>query len=137
MQIDFKNNQFIVTFPYSPDTVALIKQLPDRRWDQKRRAWIMPAGLDTLEFLRSKYNKDIFYTAQAEAWEADTINMQRTIKHAQKFRHLTDLPTDYSFKTKPFDHQVQCFNFFRELNIGGLFLEMGLGKTKIVIDVVS
>lgn len=137
MNIDYKHHQLIISFPYSKDAVEMIKQLPDRRWDPNKKSWVIPAVLEHIEHLRSSYDKPIFLTAQAETWEAEAMTILRNIKHAQKFKHLTELPSDYTFKTKPFDHQVQCFNFFKQLNIGGLFLEMGLGKTKIVIDVVS
>ena len=44
---------------------------------------------------------------------------------------------DYQPKTKPFDHQARIFEKSRELEAHALFLEMGTGKTKIIIDTVA
>lgn len=41
----------------------------------------------------------------------------------------------YKFKTKPYSYQLKALNKIRKLEgIGGLFMEMGTGKTKIAID---
>lgn len=43
----------------------------------------------------------------------------------------------YSFLTKPYDHQLEIFNKSKDLEYYGLFLEMGLGKTKIILDTLG
>jgi len=42
--------------------------------------------------------------------------------------------TDYIYKTKPHDHQRTVFEASRGLPSFGLLMEMGTGKTKVVID---
>ena len=44
---------------------------------------------------------------------------------------------DYPFKTKPFEHQLDCWNKSRDKTIWALFMEMGTGKTKVIIDTVA
>lgn len=39
-----------------------------------------------------------------------------------------------NFKTKPFWYQQQAFDFIKDLPYGALFMEQGLGKTKVAID---
>ena len=41
------------------------------------------------------------------------------------------------FKTKPYKHQKEVFNLFKDRNFYGLFMEMGTGKTKVAIDIAS
>lgn len=41
------------------------------------------------------------------------------------------------FKTPPFKHQSECFEIIKERPYHALFLEPGLGKTKIVLDVIT
>jgi SNF2 family DNA or RNA helicase len=41
---------------------------------------------------------------------------------------------DYKYKTKPFKHQDEDFLRSRDMDEFALFLEMGLGKSKIVVD---
>lgn len=41
------------------------------------------------------------------------------------------------FKIKPFKHQIECFNEFKDADILALLADMGTGKTKIVIDITT
>lgn len=41
---------------------------------------------------------------------------------------------DYHFKTAPFDHQLKALMLSCEEEYYGLFMEMGTGKTKVIID---
>lgn len=42
-----------------------------------------------------------------------------------------------NFKTKPYKHQLDAFNRHKDDEYFALFLEMGLGKSKIAIDIAS
>lgn len=44
---------------------------------------------------------------------------------------------DYKYKTKPFQHQDEDFKRSRDSDEFALFLEMGLGKSKIVVDTAA
>lgn len=135
--VDHHHNVLLLSFPYDKWIIEVIKKIPERAWDPIKKQWKIPALLDNYELLKQNLNVEFVLTAKALNWIEEVQSIQRQIKHAQKFKTLVDFPIDYTFKTKPFNHQLQCFNFFKNLHIGGLFLEMGLGKTKIVIDVVS
>lgn len=45
-----------------------------------------------------------------------------------------DVMREFEFRTKPFDHQLDHFNAHRDTPRRALFMEMGTGKTKCVID---
>jgi SNF2 family DNA or RNA helicase len=45
--------------------------------------------------------------------------------------------TTFKMKTKPFAHQQECFDRMKHEPYYGLFAEPGLGKTKIVLDILS
>ena len=40
----------------------------------------------------------------------------------------------YKFKTKPFDHQLIALDKSWDKKVYALFMEMGTGKTKVIID---
>lgn len=44
---------------------------------------------------------------------------------------------DYKYKTKPFEHQHIDFMTSRDRDDYALFLEMGLGKSKIIVDTAA
>jgi len=43
----------------------------------------------------------------------------------------------YSFKTEPYDHQRTAFDISRKLQNFALFMDMGTGKTKVVLDTIG
>jgi SNF2 family DNA or RNA helicase len=45
-----------------------------------------------------------------------------------------EVPQDFPFKKKPFDHQLKAFNLSRGREYFGFFMEQGTGKTKVMID---
>jgi len=59
------------------------------------------------------------------------------IKHTQKGTVILERPNKlkYTYKTEPFSHQKKALRKLFDLNgSGGLLMEMGTGKTKVVID---
>lgn len=44
---------------------------------------------------------------------------------------------NFNFKTKPLDHQKLGFDIFKDKDYFALFCDMGTGKTKIMIDILS
>tara|TARA_R110000744_G_scaffold80919_1_gene159030 strand:- start:217 stop:1764 length:1548 start_codon:yes stop_codon:yes gene_type:complete len=43
----------------------------------------------------------------------------------------------YTFKTKPYDHQLDAFNKSWKSPYHALFMEMGTGKTKVIVDTMG
>ena len=41
---------------------------------------------------------------------------------------------EYEFKTEPYEHQFETLNLSAHRTLFALFLEMGLGKSKILLD---
>ena len=44
---------------------------------------------------------------------------------------------DYKFKTKPYQHQLDALKISCNREVYALFMEMGTGKTKVLIDNMS
>ena len=45
--------------------------------------------------------------------------------------------SNYCFKTEPYDHQNTAFDESRDLQNFALFMDMGTGKTKVVLDTIG
>jgi hypothetical protein len=43
VELDPDGMHLLIRFPYREDLVALVKQLPGRRWDPKQKLWRVPA----------------------------------------------------------------------------------------------
>ena len=42
--------------------------------------------------------------------------------------------TEFPFKTTPYSHQLQCWRLSKDRTAFGFFMDMGTGKSKVVID---
>ncbi len=73
--------------------------------------------------------------AGSQAAEAENIHEAEERKFLPEARAVEI--TDFAFKTEPFWHQKVSFNFARALEQCALFLEQGLGKSKVFIDLAT
>jgi SNF2 family DNA or RNA helicase len=68
--------------------------------------------------------------------QMDTMKKQEEEVKLLKSQEI-ELPKEFykwPFKTKPRDHQAKAFFISRDKNLFGLFMEMGTGKTKVILD---
>ena len=108
-----------VSFPYNQEVVDVIRNYSSRYWDKENKEWEIPfkcfkSFIDALP----NQNFDIHGN-----WSA----------FAEKKK--VELPINFSFKTQPFQHQIEGFNYGIENDRWLLGDEQGLGKTKQVIDI--
>ena len=114
-----------VSFPYDNYIVSVIRALPSRYWDKETKEWEIPIKkLDVLVEQLSKY--DIKITGNVNALNSG--NQQSKPKICENLANFT-------FKTSPFEHQIEGFNFGLTHDRWLLGDEQGLGKTKQVIDI--
>lgn len=108
-----------VTFPYDQTVIDLVRSYSSRFWDKENKEWELPfkvfkSFIDSLP----DYDFDIHGD-----WNA--LIEKKNIA----------VPKDFKFKTKPFEHQIEGFNFGLNNDRWLLGDEQGLGKTKQVIDI--
>ena len=106
-----------LSFPYDTTIIDIVRSMPSRYWHPDTKEWEIPAiKFHELTSLLKDYETEIH---GQELLEKKEIKM----------------PKDFSFKTKPFEHQIDGFNFGLNHNCWLLGDEQGLGKTKQVIDI--
>ena len=110
-----------VSFNYNTDIVEMIRALPTRYWNKETREWEIP----------TKRFKDLV-TALSD--QNILISGDLTKLCDNKPKLCKDIE-GFSFKTEPFCHQVDGFNFGMTHTKWLLGDEQGLGKTKQVIDI--
>lgn len=107
-----------VSFPYNESVLNTIRAMKQRNWIKANKEWEI--AISEIPILLSEYNNCCFHISG----------------------HYVDLspkcyPTskDFTFKTAPFSHQIEGFDFGMSHDRWLLGDEMGLGKTKQVIDI--
>lgn len=107
-----------ISFPYDQNVINIMRELPCRYWHNDLKAWETPfKQLGHLLTQLSKYEIEI---------KSDD---------AAIFQSKKENPVDYKFKTKPFQHQVDGFNYGLTHDRWLLGDSQGLGKSKQVIDI--
>lgn len=109
-----------ITFDYDQRIVDTVKALPQRFYNADKKEWEAPLpALKTVVDNLPMFDFDI---------TGPYINLTEE-------KPVAKIPTDFSFKTKPFKHQIEGFEYGLANNRWLLGDEQGLGKTKQVIDI--
>ncbi len=107
-----------ISFPYDNGLVNLIRGYTSRFWHVTSKEWEIPAT-KLLDFINNAGGKEISLSGQYVKPEKKSYSM----------------PKGFKFKTNPFDHQVEGFQYGLKYDRFLLGDEQGLGKTKQVIDI--
>ena len=121
---DTKTGRFIITTPAW--MVDKVRQIPNRRWDSRRRVWTAPALRANSDYLLNAFSPDVF---TPEAHEAATHSVERN-----RARTVAEFPKRYQFKTQPRPYQVKALDHAWGKSTYAFYMDMGTGKTKTSLD---
>ena len=109
-----------ITFDYDQRIVDTVKALPQRFYNADKKEWEAPLpALKTVVDTLPMFDFDI---------TGPYINLTEE-------KPVAEIPANFKFKTKPFKHQIEGFEYGLANNRWLLGDEQGLGKTKQVIDI--
>lgn len=111
-----------VSFPYNGMIINYIKSLGIRVYHPDTRVWEIP--VTSIIGLCNKF-------------ENEEIHISGVYEDLRKEQFEIDIPKDYTFKTKPFPHQLDGVRFGLNKKRFLLCDDQGLGKTKQIIDLVG
>ena len=109
-----------ITFDYDQRIVDTVKALPQRFYNADKKEWEAPLpALKTVVDTLPMFDFDI---------TGPYINLTEE-------KPVAEIPANFKFKTTPFKHQIEGFEYGLANNRWLLGDEQGLGKTKQVIDI--
>ena len=108
-----------VSFPYNQKIVDTIREFPSRFWDKDNKQWEIP------------YSKLGQLVANLPEFSFEINSDEYICTEARK----AQIPSNFEFKTKPYEHQIKAFEYGMTYDRWLLGDEMGLGKTKQSIDI--
>lgn len=135
ISIEIKNSNKIhaaksafVRFPYNLTFVEKIKSLPKRFYTPAEKSWEIPVeSLNNVIELFS--DEEIKLTGPVIS--TTVVEEEKTIE----IEHVEIPIAKYDFKTQPFQHQIEAFEYAMKNPKFLLGDEQGLGKTKQSIDI--
>lgn len=110
-----------ITFDFNTEILSIVKSFPTRVYNSNNKSWELP-----LNQLGAVVNK-----------LSDFGNITITGEYVKLNKKEIEIPKDYKFKTKPFEHQLEGVKYGLNHNKWLLGDEQGLGKTKQVIDIAE
>ena len=110
-----------LAFAYSLENVAKVKSLPSRWYVPATKEWEVPAS-------------DLDKVVQLFNDSGITLVGPAVTKGPVKYVSSA-MPEEFNFKTTPFNHQIEAFNYAKSVDKFLLGDEQGLGKTKQSIDI--
>ena len=114
------DHSIYLSFPYDDAIVSLIRSQSERYWDKDNKTWELPA---------KKLHELVPHLAKHQ------VNITGDFSVYNEVKKVANLPKEFQFKTKPYDHQIDGLTFGLTHDKWLLGDEQGLGKTKQVIDI--
>ena len=106
-----------LSFPYDSELVGIMRNQTSRFWHATEKLWEIPVNR-LPKLLPAMGNREITITG-----------------NYKKKERVAKIPKGFEFKTKPFEHQIEGFEYGLKYDKFLLGDEQGLGKTKQVIDI--
>lgn len=107
-----------ISFPYNAELVSILRNQTSRFWHSATKEWEVP--VKKLSSIISEFGN---------------IEIKLVGNYISEVKKEVSLPKGFKFKTSPFDHQVEGFEYGLKYDSFLLGDEQGLGKTKQVIDI--
>lgn len=127
-------NMYIIRFPYDPEVVALVKNVPGRQYDPAHKYWLIPA--DKLGFLINQF-KGTRFENMLQIYSNEAINENATLDATEQIPDidLSGIPLYVKSGEHLFNHQLDFMKYAidrqrRGLTSGFILADQpGLGKT--------
>lgn len=134
MLISTRGQSGLVQARLTGEVLAKLRLLVGRRW--KDRDCLFPLSANNLRYLRQTF-PDAEWSPELQARVADLDQRDAAAKNTARQKHgLASLPDDdYPWPMPPFHHQREAFLLSRDAPDFGYFMEVGTGKTYLMVSV--
>lgn len=122
-------NVFVISVPYVLNDLA--RSFPNRKFSRKVGKWIAPAiRVNVLHIREHSSDGTMVLTESAEEFV-------RSFSKRSVVPNRIPFPADFVFKTIPRPYQKQVLDDLWGAPMGAIFADMGLGKSKMAIDMAA
>jgi len=133
VELDGKN--LLVRVPYNDVELIKARNIPERRWLKRKKAWKSPASLVNMEYIMMAWPNGEWSDDAKEAWfdakaHKDARDAVRDGKDNLDLSLLDHVP----FKKPPMEHQKKALLLGRDMPYFAYLMDQGTGKTKVDID---
>lgn len=129
------DNRILLKTPYSEKDRC--QAIPGAKWGGKQgiRAYILPATIAAMQHIKEKFPSELYQRIGNEAF-AELAKRAREAEAAVAHKTREELP-DFPGPTKGWLHQRQAYWFAEALDAAMLSMDMGTGKSKVVVGLAE
>jgi SNF2 family DNA or RNA helicase len=135
-----EKNKLLVYTPYDNKILDRIKTIQGRVWNKTFKAWAFPFTSEMvadLEAIFRPIHQLRVMPEVAQYLETQSTRQKSNVEFKAQPANAIALPEDFKFITKPLDHQKVAVSLCLKNRSFGLFMEMGTGKTKVMLDLMG
>ena len=117
-------------------------RFPEQKYSRLYEAYLIPITPANLKYLRETFTPDQYIMdedTQLIARHSELTEKQAVVREKRRWEYMfnDEVPElEYQHKTKPYKHQLVGLDAIHNIESFGLLMDMGTGKTKIIIDEV-
>lgn len=115
------------------DEREVARSVPGGAWNPDLKRWEWPAEPEVARNLRDAFGGRNFTDDVLELARGAEQDRARR----ERYRNAEDLEQPEVRKTDAWRHQLRAYHFARDLKAAALFMEMGTGKSKVIIDLIQ
>lgn len=109
------------------------EDIKERKWLTDRFPGLLTEGLSFYSPLKHNVVTNLFTRLKKGGAQVKYTPLIRDLLLSSSLR---ELPETFKFHTQPLAHQLLALRFLYTYGCGGLLLEPGLGKTKVILDYI-
>lgn len=132
--IEDRKNHMVLSGSLNAQVFEAVRDMPGRKRWRGRELFFEPSRAN-VEFLKH-HLPDAHWKGTRHLDVQDLAKLEADAREA-KTRPLPTEAMSFRFKTAPREHQKKAFHISKDRGAFALFLEQGLGKTKVILDTAA
>jgi SNF2 family DNA or RNA helicase len=133
--VELDGTNLLVRTPQNDLELIKARNIPQRRWNKSKKAWVCRASLTNMDYIMMAWPKGEWSNEAKEAWfdakaGKDARDRIRDGKNTLDLSLLDHVP----FKYHPMEHQKKALLLGRNMPYFAYLMDQGTGKTKVAID---
>lgn len=132
VKAEVKQNSIVLTLlPPCASNVALVREVPGRKYRANDHAWTAPATASAAESILNLWGGE---NVRGDDAFSLLVEQSAGMIAAQAAKEADDLPQPELRKNDMWKHQLRAYHFAYPLKAACLYMGMGSGKSKVVVD---
>ena len=107
------------------------KSVPGYRWSKASKTWLYPRSYHAALGLLKEFGPDVNLENGIKEWIRSEYEKEKQLQEIREGKHLEDAPSYF------YRHQKICYQIALRSKRHGFYLDCGLGKTALSLEIIK